>query len=181
MQGYLFKLPLSFVRLFQLNPTGASVRGKAEPIGTAELGDEYRTADEFSAVEERDPFLIDPTLVERAIRGHAVTQNRLANHLKSTGIDPRSPKSNEPNFDIAWEVAGRVFVAEVKSVTEKNEEKQLRLGLGQILRYADQLRHGGTVVPVLVAERRPKDCSWEQLCDRVGVLLVWPDVFAERL
>jgi hypothetical protein len=62
-----------------------------------------------------------------------------------------------------------------------NEEKQLRLGLGQVLRYADQLSHTGTVVPVLVAERRPTDCSWEQLCERLGVILAWPDVFAERL
>jgi hypothetical protein len=157
------------------------VAGDTQPRGEAKFGENYRRADEFAAVEERDPFATDPALVERGIRSHANTQNKLAEYLHSRGIEPLSPRSNEPNFDIAWKVEDRIFVAEVKSVTDRNEEKQLRLGLGQVLRYADQLRHRGPVAPVLVVERRPTDSSWEQLCDRLGVILAWPDVFRERL
>jgi hypothetical protein len=39
-------------------------------------------------------------------------------------------------FDIAWEVDDAVFVGEAKSLAGKNEERQLCLGLGQVLRYA---------------------------------------------
>ena len=180
MQGYLFKLPRAFVELFGMTPSEPE-RILVAASSSSGLGSEYRDADEFLAVEERDPFATDPTLVERGIRGHATTQNSLAHYLRSVGSEPRSPRANEPNFDVAWQVADRIFVAEVKSVTRMNEEKQLRLGLGQVLRYADQLSHTGTVVPVLVAERRPTDCSWEQLCERLGGILAWPDVFAERL
>jgi hypothetical protein len=73
-----------------------------------------------------------------------------------------------------------VFVGEVKSLTASNEEKQLRLGLGQVLRYAHQLGPDGDAVPVLIVERRPSDSSWEKLCVRLGVILAWPEVFDER-
>jgi hypothetical protein len=115
------------------------------------------------------------------VRSHAITQNRLADFLRSCGLHPRSSKPEEPNFDIAWRTAQTIFVAEVKSLTEANEEKQLRLGLGQVLRYAHQLGHQDGTVPVLAVERMPSDSSWEHLCEKLGVVLVWPAVFAERL
>jgi hypothetical protein len=147
----------------------------------AVLGDKYREADEQAAVSDRDPFETDPEVVERGVRGHATTQNRLAEHLRSIGLDPRSPKTNEPNFDIAWKDGNRLFVGEVKSITANNVEKQLRLGLGQVLRYAYQLRGSEETVPVLIAERCPSDTSWEDLCTQLGVILVWPEVFGERI
>jgi hypothetical protein len=180
MQGYLFKLPVGFVQLFGLE-TETVAAAESKPIGTIEFGDDYRTANEFTAIEERDPFAIDPAIVERGIRGHAQTQNCLARHILSLGAVPRSPKVNEPNFDVAWQIAEMRFVAEVKSLTIRNEENQLRLGLGQVLRYAYQLDSNGGVVPVLVAERQPSDSSWEVLCRRLGVVLAWPEVLIERL
>jgi hypothetical protein len=103
------------------------------------LGDTYRRADEQTVIANQDPFAVDPTLVERGVRDHATTQNRLAEYLRSVGIEPRSPTVDEPDFDVAWMVNGRPFVAAVKSITPYNEEKQLRLGLGQVLRYSYQL------------------------------------------
>jgi len=139
MQGYLFKLPKAFLELFE--PVSADL--EVGPMQTGEvpheLGDDYRSADEFAVVTGRDPFAVDPALVERGVRGHALTQNALARHLRSLELEPRSPRPEEPNFDIAWRCGSRTFVAEVKSLTTRNEEKQLRLGLGQVLRYADQL------------------------------------------
>jgi hypothetical protein len=171
-------------QLFSKRGQRRSARANAVPTNRrtagAVLGEAYRDADENAGVADRDPFPIDPELVERGVRGHATTQNRLAQHLRSIGLEPRSPKPDEPNLDLAWKNGARIYVAEVKSITANNEEKQLRLGLGQVLRYTYQLRGDEETVPVLVVERRPSDQSWEDLCSALGVVLAWPDVFSDR-
>lgn len=54
-----------------------------------------------------------------------------------------------------------VWVTEVKSLTEQNEEQQLRLGLGQVLRYRDVLRSQfDDVTAVLAVERAPETVMW---------------------
>lgn len=179
MQGYLFKLPAFFTAAFpRLLPTELHPDEDLAEIGdpTTAIGTEYRPAAELTAVGVRDPFSIDPALVERGLRGHNQAQNALADHLLEKGIQPRSPRSTDPNFDLAWSENGIVWVAEVKSLTAKNEEKQLRLGLGQVLRYRHQLagRNAGEVRGVLLAEREPTDPGWNQLCRTLGVELVWP-------
>jgi hypothetical protein len=123
---------------------------------------------------EREPFTVDPALIERGLKGHADTQNELARVLRQAGIEPRSRHPREPNFDLAWEAEGTVFVAEVKSITDDNEEQQLRLGLGQVLRYRQRLKGLGyqRVVAVLVPERAPRDSSWRHLCQDLGVVLL---------
>lgn len=184
LQGYLFKLPKFFVELFPAlqNATTSSI-----DIAVAEsqpsyggLGTAYRSADEDTSVAERDPFSLDPSLVERGSRAHARTQNLLAAYLTQSGIEPRSPTPAEPNFDLAWESEGRVWVAEVKSLTALNEEKQLRLGLGQVLRCRYWLSKAlqRTVTGVLVTEREPSDPSWGTLCSEIGVALVYPEDFS---
>lgn len=176
MQGYLFKLPRAFVDLFGI--AIPDLPGLPLPVSSrkASFGEDYRTADESIVLGERDPFAVDPALVERGIRGHARTQNQLAAHLNTLHIEPRSPGADEPNFDIAWRGTGGDFVAEVKSITDQNEEKQLRLGLGQVLRFASQMGVGN-VTPVLVVERMPRDLSWLALCKQLGIVLVWPEIF----
>jgi hypothetical protein len=64
----------------------------------------------------------------------------------------------------------------VKSLTEQNEERQLRLGLGQVLRYRSLLSAKGVaeVRAVLVAEHEPSDPSWRALCQEMGVVLLTP-------
>ena len=54
----------------------------------------------------------------------------LARVLHDAGLTPRSRLPHEPNFDLAWQIGDTVFVAEIKSITDDNEEEQLRLGLG---------------------------------------------------
>lgn len=48
------------------------------------------------------------------------------------------------------------------------------LGLGQVLRYRHRLRRLGNerVVPVLVPGRTPRDRSWGDLCQELGVALL---------
>jgi hypothetical protein len=138
------------------------------------VGGTYREATVSGLPPERRPFTVDPSLVERGLKGHADTQNELAQVLRGAGIEPRSHLPHEPNFDLAWTVDETVFVAEIKSITEENEEGQLRLGLGQVLRYRHRLEELGhrRVIAVLVAEREPCDPAWRSLCRSVGVALL---------
>jgi hypothetical protein len=107
---------------------------------------------------------------------------RFAASLELSAISPRSPRADEPNFDLAWEAGDSISVAEIKSTTPENEERQLRLGLGQVLRYRQLLegKHRRAVRAVLVAERRPRDESWRDLCGQLAVLFTTPDEFGGR-
>jgi hypothetical protein len=177
-QGYLVEFPgelaalfPSLIRAMERLDLGMVQATASEPL---EVGTVYRAADENASAATRDPFSIDPALVERGCRGHAVTQNALAKFLRARGIEPLSPSSPEINFDLGWRSAGRFFVAEVKSCTNANVEKQLRLGLGQVLRYRSLLEDavGGAVVAVVALETDLADASRRRLCDTLGVRLV---------
>jgi hypothetical protein len=132
----------------------------------AKLGTSERPAADSASVAERAE-------VERRTRGHVATENGLAEFLRAQGIEPRSPAAGEPDFDLAWEHDGVTYVAEVKSITDADEERQLQLGLGRVLRHRQALSAGGgRVVAVLVPERRPTDPSWAVLCEELGVVLM---------
>jgi hypothetical protein len=182
MQGYLFKLPFFFTRLFnQLLGEYAFQRVISDNEIEGIIGAEYRAADEGTSVGGRDPFAIDPTIVERGLRGHATTQNALADFLRNHQLIPLSPGLNEPNYDVAWKLNNQIWIAEIKSVTNANEEKQLRLGLGQVLRYCHLLRARGNTQGVLVIERAPSDLTWIEVCEAHNILLAWPDIFPSKI
>lgn len=167
----------------QVEPVEAKTDNGRRGVSGPGLGSAYRQAQVSASPAVREPFTVDPALVERGLRGHADTQNELARVLSAAGIEPRSPMSGEPNFDLAWQNEDTIFVAEVKSITDDNEEEQLRLGLGQVLRYRQRLASLGYqhVVAVLVPERQPRDPSWSQLCDGLGVALLWRDELERAL
>lgn len=90
--------------------------------------------------------------------------------------------SVDPLFDIGWIVADTAWIAEVKSLTESNEDRQLRLGLGQVLSYAYLVDWGAVANrPVLAVERKPSAPHWPDLCASHGVKLSWPETFEEML
>ena len=186
-QGYLTKFPRALVEAFPelavvseiASATAPTPANPAPAARDAGLGREYRRANPETRTARRDPFSVDPDLVDRALWSHAETQEALAEAVTAAGLVPRSPLPGEPVFDIAWEDNGTIVVAEVKSLTPRNEEKQLRLALGQVLRYAHLLgAKGQPVRRVIAAERKPTDGSWVDLAQCVGVLLVWPQTFA---
>lgn len=158
----------------------ADLRAESEAtVGSdrSHFGRPFVPDDENVTISVREPFHTDPDVLDRGTRGHRKTRNSLAAYLQSAGIEPRDPEA-QPLFDLAWRDGGVLFVAEVKSLTSKNEEHQLRLGLGQVLRYRDQLAQGTErVVAVLVVEREPSDLTWLRLCSALGVPLVWPAAF----
>ena len=176
-QAYLTKFPQSLVGVIPGLAQGERSQTIPPPQG---VGGSYRAADEDAAVSSIEPVSVDPGKLERALRSHARTQNALAEYLQSTGHIPRSPIQNEPSYDLAWKSGDTVFVAEVKSLPPLQEESQLRIGLGQVLRYRhsiQQLRPNDRVVAVLVPEHEPSDDSWSRLCEELKVILVWPDAF----
>jgi hypothetical protein len=191
-QPYIAKLPRQVVALFPtlqgpaeersrlLNDTRRPGQVAAVEI-EEEFGADYRPADEEVGSRQRKAAEVDPALVERGERGHRRTQNLLARLVREQGLVPRSPRPNEQNYDIGWWEPGRVTVVEVKSITAENEERQLRIGLGQILRYRDltqRHRPGVAVRAVLAAERQPSDGTWSSLCSDLDVILVWPQTMA---
>ena len=189
-QGYLAKLPLGVVKLIPSLSRSIEIaeelRSASSPPAPApaetqpSLGAAYREADEQTAVSDRDPFTVDPALVERALQGHAKTQNELAACVREAGFKPLSPQAGEPNYDLCWIANDLVHVAEVKSLTSVNEEKQLRLGLGQVLRYRNLLaREGAEVRAILALEHEPQDPGWGSLCSELGVVLASPPTFRD--
>ena len=178
-QAYLTKFPLALLRVFPELSDAAAGEPLAGPGRTSTsrgIGADYRPAAEDAATASGVPFVVDPAIRERGLKGHATTQNAVAEWARRRGLVPRSPAPGEPNFDVAWLDSGTVFVVEVKSTTTDNEETQLRLGLGQVLRYRQLLAEGDhEVQPVLAVEREPGDKGWFTLCKSLNVWLVWPD------
>lgn len=174
-QGYLTKMPADLVTalpglpdLLDDSPAALSF----PPSG--ELGRAYRPVVAAPQIE-RDPFSVDPAAVERGLRSHAELQNLLAERVAELGSKPRSPGPVDPPWDLLWLEGSDAWVAEVKSLTRSNEDRQLRLGLGQVLIYRQRLaRTYASVRAVLMVEWKPLDPDWHALCDRLDVLLLWP-------
>ena len=176
-QGYMVKFPRDLVTLLGLPaPPRAPESMPNQPEGDCSPGAEYRPADAEVAVSIANPMTRDPALVERGLSGHRATQNALADALTRAGLKPLSPSSRDPDWDVAWRRDGTLYIAEVKSLTDSNEERQLRLGLGQLLRYRQRVSDPSAVA-VLVAERKPTDASWLQLCKQLQIHLVWPETW----
>ncbi len=140
-------------------------------------GSAYREADEkreFAPPAEPSPP--DPDAYGAGNRRHRTLQNELARLVRANGLVPLSATPAGPEYDVAW-LSGpeKLVVVEVKSITDGNEIRQLRLGLGQVLDYRSTLeRPEQGVTPVLYVERRPVDIRWERLTGAVGVVLCWP-------
>lgn len=172
---------------------GPQIRGSREEgivlkdyrvLATSEIGRAYREADEsVPDVDRLAAVSKDADSAGRGLAAHNRTQNLIANAVRSMGMLPLSPKEGEPEFDIAWKTMGALFVCEVKSLLPENEERQLRLAIGQVIRYRQKLSSMGhePVVAVVATERPPEDSSWQELCDDEGILLVWPEVADTRI
>jgi hypothetical protein len=149
----------------------------------SEIGRVYRSADEDPPYSQKEaPSSKDPDSAGRGLAAHNRTQNKIADIIRQLGFMPKSPKSNEPDFDIAWKVNESLFVCEVKSITQINEEKQLRMAIGQVIRYRQKLNSMGyePVRAVIAAERKPTDTSWDELFSNEDIVFVWPDVAKKR-
>jgi hypothetical protein len=129
--------------------------------------------------KQPDPWSRDPNVLDRSRKAHIDTQNAVRDFLSAAGTEAWSPRSAEPDHDLAWHRSGVTYVAEVKSLPSAGtEDRQMRLGIGQVLDYqALMSRLYATVHAVLVVEREPANGRWLPLCASHGITLVWPATF----
>ncbi|WP_327421105.1 hypothetical protein OG763_09630 [Streptomyces sp. NBC_01230] len=124
---------------------------------------------------------MDLNHLDKATAAHESTVGALIDHLTRQGVEVHSYARSAPRFDAGWSNGTEIFIAEVKSLTGASEDQQIRLGIGQVLDYAHQLRlgpSGRSVRPVLVLERKPADTRWSSLSEAVGIQLTWAPEFA---
>lgn len=152
---------------------------EGERSGSPELGLPYSPVDERPAAIQREPFPFDPNERDRATLRHRRTQNELHELAVARGYETRRPdRASEPDFDLACTRGDVCILLEVKTLSVTNEAKQLRLGLGQLIDYQDELaRQGHTTEPVLAVDSEPSDLRWAEMCESHGVRLVWPECF----
>lgn len=163
-------------------PTGFQPESIQSPHPGGLLGQSYRAANENIRRKRTEPFEVDPDQIDQSTQLHAATQNALSAVVALRGCEPLSP-TGEPNYDLAWEEPdGSVVVVEIKSIRSTNSERQLRLGLGQVLRYRALLEADGRKVrSVLALSGPPHDLRWVGLCDEHGVSLIWMPNLAAML
>ncbi|MFF3715548.1 BRCT domain-containing protein [Streptomyces prasinus] len=124
---------------------------------------------------------VDLSSLDKGTAAHERTVGLLIQHLAHRGHKAHTFARNSPRFDAGWAVGKEIFVAEVKSLTGTSQDQQIRLGVGQVLDYAHQLRArsgtGPSIRPVLVLERKPADDRWNTLTQAVGIQLTWAPGF----
>jgi hypothetical protein len=120
----------------------------------------------------------DPDVAGRGYVAHEKTVEKLSRHVGS------SFRKGTPgiNHDGGWKVDGGFAIAEVKSITSRNEVGQLQKGLGQILhnRFKAERNEIEVVTAYLIAERKPANSElWRSLAKRHDVVFSWPERFDE--
>jgi len=141
--------------------------GESQPA----WGVPYRPAASNEATVPDDaPHLVDVSGLDAATSRHMSLQDELAADLRGRGIEPLSPGTWQPQFDIAFEHAQRRYVVEVKSGAPVSPQ-QVRLGTGQVLEYCHLLKEGDEPRPVLLLEGEPPS-PWDLLLAdlRIGVI-----------
>lgn len=124
----------------------------------------------------------EPVILDADIRGDALNRHNAAINFLAAQVRDHDfvPSGLSAGFtekpDLVWlDDEETLYVAEVKGLTASNELSQLRIGLGQVLRY--RYRAGleyANVRAWLVTDTPPVDVLWEQVCASVDVVLWWP-------
>ncbi|GAA3822862.1 hypothetical protein FNH04_24360 [Streptomyces phyllanthi] len=123
---------------------------------------------------------VDLDALDEGTAAHESTIGALIEHLAHRHVEVHTFTRNSPRFDAGWAVGKELFVAEVKSLTGTSQDQQIRLGIGQVLDYAHQLRSmasGWSIRPVLVLEKQPADDRWTSLAEAIGIQLTWAPGF----
>lgn len=148
-------------------------RGSKRNAGAARP---YRPVPEGGHPGPKEPWLYDPNERDRKTRKHRELQNRLAAELGRRGAEVFD-RVDGVEVDLAFRLRGQRYVVEVKTLSDRNEAQQLRLGLGQVLDYRHAVRRArgwGDVAAVLYVERQPRDDRWQTLLGQLDVALCWP-------
>lgn len=119
--------------------------------------------------------------LERAVQSHERIQTAIAKLGELHGFKAHSPRGTiPPLFDVCLNVGSNTYLlVEVKSATESNLELQMRIALGQVLRYHDQMKARDLEVKACIAIERAPDDSWRLLLDRMEVGLLVEETLTE--
>lgn len=132
-------------------------------------------------VHEPSELTLNLEALDRGTAAHEATVAALSKTLEQRGLLPQRPGRHAPAFDLGWTEGGVVYIAEVKSLTGTDQTQQIRLGLGQVLDYAQQIRQSRLAVspvqPVLVLEHEPSHPRWIETASSAGVELIWGPTF----
>ncbi len=124
-----------------------------------------------------EPVVLDADIRGDALNRHNAAINDLAAQVRYQHFVPSALSAGfTEKPDLVWLDDDDVLnVAEVKGLTANNELSQLRIGLGQVLRYRyrAQLEYD-SVRAWLVTDTPPIDVLWERVCLSVDVVLWWP-------
>ena len=125
---------------------------------------------------------VDLEALDRGTAAHEATLAAFADSLASRGFAPQRPGRLAPQFDVGWSSGSVVHVAEIKSLGSSVESQQIRLGIGQAVDYAQQLRSTAAASQVVqafvVLERRPHDADrWLAVAASARVKLTWGPEF----
>jgi hypothetical protein len=178
-EQYLTRFPPALLRLFpelrQITRSVARPPG-LPPVRSRTFGRRYVPVDVHEPIVERKVPKVDLEKLDRGLKSHKVTQELLRRYVRyELRHHPKSPLPEEPQYDLGWKHRGVHYIAEVKSLTYENEDRQLRIGLGQVLGYWFKVsRTGRKTRAVLMLERAPSDPLFVAFCALVGVVVVWP-------
>ncbi|WP_193340407.1 hypothetical protein [Pseudarthrobacter sp. AB1] len=122
--------------------------------------------------------------LDKGTAAHEATVTALSMTLERRGLLPQRPGLHAPAFDLGWTEDGVIYIAEVKSLTGTDQTQQIRLGLGQVLDYAQQIRQtrlaSSPVHPVLVLEHEPSHPRWTETASSAGAELMWGPTFLKH-
>lgn len=123
---------------------------------------------------------VDLTSLDEATARHTHVLRQLIDHLAPRPVFGL----NQPKLDAAWtdpDDPRCLVVGEVKSLSNTNQDQQIRLGIGQVLDYTHQVQRQppdgyATARAVLILEQKPNDERWTALAASLPIALTWaPD------
>jgi len=122
------------------------------------------------------PRTIDPEVVGEARNRHNRVVRAIHQLLRDRGKRPIKPTGwfgEQP--DVVWREDPGFHIVEVKGITGLNEREQLRLGLGQVLRYRFiSEKQGHPPQAWLITDVAPADLTWIEICDSLNIRMWWP-------
>ncbi len=161
----------------------AAADGEQVDAGRGPSGSEALLGGTFKGAPEKPPKPreqrpSDPDIAGRGYMAHERTVEKLAEHVGA------SFRKGTPgiNHDGGWPLGDDVSfsIAEVKSITSRNEVGQLQKGLGQLLHNRFKAKRLGIEIgeAYLVAEKEPANSAlWRDLAAAHSVILTWPERF----
>jgi hypothetical protein len=132
----------------------------------------YVVANEGAEIELPHYFADEYAGSERAVRGHAVVQNAVAKGAEDLGFKCLSPVRSGPQFDVAVVSNTIAYIVEVKSANRENIEHQMRIAVGQVLKYCHDIKPLlGLAKPVIAVQISPGS-EWVSTLRDLGIGLL---------